>query len=49
MEKAVAEQLLHFCKINNKLYKSQMDKRKFCSAINTITLLIHKVQEVWEG
>ena len=26
-----------------------MDARKFCSAIDAAALLIHKVQEIWEG
>ncbi len=46
VKKVIAEQLSYFCKINDKLYESQIDTRKFYLAIDTITLLIYKVQEV---
>ncbi len=49
VEKVVAEQLSHFCEINDKLHKGQMGARKFCSAIDVVALLIYKIQEVWES
>lgn len=45
LEKVIAEQLSQFCKAYSKLYPGQITTQKKQSAIDTVGMLIHKVQE----
>lgn len=43
VEKVVAEQLSHFCKINNKLHKDIMGTKTFYLTIEKAVLFIYKI------
>ncbi len=48
VEKLVAEQLAFYCETFSKLHPGQMGARKERSAIDTVSVLVHTVQESWE-
>ena len=48
LEKVVINELLRICEERSLLYLRQMGARKNRSAVDTIILLIHKVQRRWK-
>lgn len=48
VERVVAQQLALYCETYSKLHSGQMNTQKNRSAINDVSILVHRVQKSWE-